>query len=82
MILAGALGNLHDRIHFNAVRDLLWLFPGLTLPFGLHWPGGQSGLYPWIFNIADVALLVGVALLLIIIWRGPKGAPVDQTAPD
>ncbi len=82
LIMAGALGNLHDRIQFNAVRDLLWLFPDLTLPFGLQWPGGRKDLYPWIFNVADVALVVGVVLMLIIIWRGPKGAPANQTDPD
>ena len=37
MILAGAMGNLYDRIRFNAVRDLLWLFPEVKLPFGWRW---------------------------------------------
>ena len=76
MVLAGAMGNLYDRIQFNAVRDMLWLFPGVKLPFGWNWPGGngesQSWLYPWLFNIADAALVVGVALLLIIMWLADR----------
>lgn len=69
MILAGAIGNLYDRMQFNAVRDMLWLFPGIHLPFGLTWPGGSSDLYPWLFNIADAGLVIGVAVLLILMWR-------------
>ena len=69
LILAGALGNLYDRLMFKAVRDLFWLFPGVRLPFGLTWPGGASDLYPWLFNLADAALLVGVVMLVVILWR-------------
>lgn len=68
MILAGALGNLIDRLTFSAVRDMLLLFPGVNLPFGWTWPNGASQLYPWIFNLADAALVVGVSGLLIISW--------------
>jgi len=74
LILAGALGNLHDRIRFNAVRDMLWLFPDVKLPLGLAWPGGNPDLYPWRFNIADAALVVGVGLTLILMWRAEKQA--------
>ena len=77
MVLAGALGNLYDRIQFGAVRDLLFLFPGVHLPFGWHWPGFLGGsplVYPWIFNIADVALVGGVAILLIVSWRLDKAS--------
>lgn len=71
LILAGTLGNLYDRIQFNAVRDMLWLFPGVKLPFGLNWPGGADDIYPWLFNIADAALVVGVTLIVIIMWKTP-----------
>lgn len=72
LILAGALGNLYDRVRFNAVRDMFWLFPGVELPFGLRWPSGDTGLYPWIFNLADAALVVGVFTLLVLMWREPR----------
>jgi len=55
MILAGALGNLYDRVRYGAVRDMFWLIP-------------ETGLYPWIFNFADAALVVGVGLVLIHSW--------------
>ncbi len=72
LILAGALGNLYDRVMFGMVRDMLWLFPGVKLPFGLSWPGGADELYPWVFNIADVALLVGLAILMLGMYREDK----------
>lgn len=64
-ILAGALGNLYDRIFYGVVRDMLWLFPGVHLPFGWQWPGGSTYVYPWIFNLADAFLLVGIAVVLL-----------------
>ena len=60
MILAGALGNLWDRVMYDAVRDLFLLFPGVNLPFEWSWPGGARGLYPWIFNAADVYLVLAL----------------------
>jgi signal peptidase II len=79
LVLAGALGNLYDRIMFDAVRDFFYLFPGVRLPFGLHWPNGDDRLYPWIFNVADVSLVVGVTILLLIIGR--SGRPAAQATP-
>lgn len=51
MVVGGAVGNnLIDRIRFGAVVDFL----------------DFSGLYfPWIFNVADAAISVGAALLLL-----------------
>jgi signal peptidase II len=69
MVLAGALGNLYDRIVYGAVRDLLLLFPGVSLPFGWSWPDGATGLYPWIFNLADVCLVVGLLVLMVLSFR-------------
>lgn len=69
LILAGALGNLYDRIVFAAVRDMLWLLPG-------------TGLWPWVFNIADVSLLTGVGLMLLVIWDSERPRQADQTNDD
>ena len=73
LILAGAIGNLYDRIMFGMVRDMLWLFPGVKLPFGLTWPGsGSDELYPWVFNIADASLLAGLGILMLGMYREDK----------
>ena len=82
LILAGALGNLYDRVVYGLVRDMLHLFPETDLPFGLSWPGGGRGLYPWIFNLADVALLAGVALVIYFTWKQPQPQAADGTNPD
>jgi signal peptidase II len=51
LVLGGALGNLIDRIAYGYVIDFLDVFYR-----GWHWPA---------FNIADSAITVGVAMLLI-----------------
>jgi signal peptidase II len=68
-VLSGAIGNLYDRVCFGVVRDMLLLFPGVDLPFGWRWPDGSRGLYPWIFNVADVALVVGLLVLMVLLYR-------------
>jgi signal peptidase II len=50
LILGGALGNVIDRLRFDAVVDFLDFHLA-----GWHWPA---------FNVADSAISVGVALLL------------------
>ncbi|MDP6545598.1 MAG: signal peptidase II [Phycisphaerae bacterium] len=67
LILAGAIGNLYDRmassislpgmepILYN-VRDFLDC-SSIPLPFGFR--------YVWIFNIADVWLVVGVGMMML-----------------
>ena len=51
LVLAGALGNVTDRLRFGAVVDFLDFHLG-----GLHWPA---------FNVADSAIVIGAGLLLI-----------------
>lgn len=56
MIIGGALGNLVDRVRFGAVADFLDFS-------GLH--------FPWVFNIADSAITIGVIVLLIETFMTP-----------
>lgn len=75
LVLAGAMGNLYDRVIFAAVRDMFWLFPGVMLPFGWRWPNSPTGdIYPWLFNAADAFLLVGIAMILIYSLLGKSPA--------
>jgi signal peptidase II len=81
LILAGAIGNLYDRIRYAVVRDMLHLFSNTDLPWGLTWPGGARGLYPWVFNLADVALLAGVITVIFVTWRHAPPTRSDGKAP-
>jgi len=51
LILGGAIGNLYDRITLGHVVDFLDFYVG-----DYHWPA---------FNIADSAIMIGAALLII-----------------
>jgi len=58
LILGGALGNVIDRLRFDAVVDFLDFHAA-----GHHWPA---------FNVADSAISVGVALMLLHQFRFGK----------
>jgi len=72
LIFAGGLGNLYDRLAFGCVRDFLHPLPVWKLPLGLRWPGGDEHLWPWVSNIADALLLIGIGLLLIRLWAADR----------
>ncbi len=61
LILGGALGNLIDRITLGYVVDFLW--------FHIHQHGWPA------FNLADSAIDLGAALLLIDGLRNRHGRP-------
>nr|WP_314070777.1 signal peptidase II [uncultured Roseococcus sp.] len=60
IIAGGALGNVADRLMHGAVTDFLDFHAA-----GYHWPT---------FNLADTAIFVGVALLLLVSERGNRRA--------
>lgn len=83
LVLAGGLGNVYDRLVFACVRDFLHPLPGVRLPFGWHWPNDPSGeVWPWVSNIADLFLIVGVAGLMVSMWRVPSEPPEEASASD
>ena len=67
LVLAGALGNVIDRIFFGAVVDFLDFHA-----YGYHWPA---------FNVADSAISCGAALLIWDGFRSGKarqGQPTNK----
>ena len=58
MIIAGALGNIVDRIDYKAVIDFLDFHIG-----SLHWPA---------FNVADSAIVIGVCILFFVSYGEEK----------
>ena len=79
-IFGGGLGNLFDRLFIGRVRDFMHLLPDRHLPFNWSWPGGNTELFPWIFNTGDVLLLSGMGLLMIYFWKQPKPEQISSTA--
>ncbi|MFN3520899.1 MAG: signal peptidase II [Phenylobacterium sp.] len=57
LIIGGAIGNAIDRIRFGAVVDFLDF---------------SRLMFPWVFNVADSAITVGVVLLLLDSLTGDK----------
>ena len=82
LVLAGGMGNLYDRLSLGAVRDFLHMLPNRPLPFDWRWPGGSPEMFPWVFNVADMALLFGMTLLLIHMNRVERRrGPADVSNP-
>lgn len=69
LLFGGAAGNLLDRIQYGAVADFLHF----------HTPFSLGPLSNYVFNIADVAITIGVATLLLeslfLHRRERSGAP-------
>jgi signal peptidase II len=55
MVLAGAIGNLYDRVQWTKVRDFLLFYWGDPAHPSFKWPN---------FNVADSMIVVGVCLIL------------------
>jgi signal peptidase II len=53
LLIGGALGNVIDRFRYGAVVDFIDVSPLF------------HSLFPWVFNVADSAITVGAAMLLL-----------------
>ena len=74
LIMGGALGNVIDRIRFGYVVDFLDFS-------GLHFFLGSMKInFPWIFNVADSAICIGVILLILDSVRAEQEAKVGLAA--
>ena len=71
LIISGALGNLHDRVKWSAVRDYFLVYLGEVEKPDWTWPN---------FNVADSCIVVGVGLVILEAIFGKHGAPA-RTPP-
>lgn len=66
LVIGGALGNVIDRVRFGYVVDFLDFS-------GTH-------VFPWVFNIADSAISIGVVLLILDSLQAERAAKVGLAA--
>ena len=75
-IIGGALGNLYDRLAYGYVVDFLDFsavpFPNFARIDGFPFIEVFIGGFIWVFNVADTAINVGIALLLYDAWRSDR----------
>ena len=67
LVVGGALGNLIDRLRLGEVIDFLDFFIGSS-----HWPA---------FNVADSAISIGLALLILQLFLRSKAETVKGYPP-
>ena len=60
LIMGGAVGNLLDRVRSSAVVDFVDV---------------QALYFPWIFNVADSAITIGIILLMAESLLAPRERP-------
>ena len=65
LIVAGAVGNFIDRLTTGYVRD----FIHVIIPLGKN-----KDFFPYIFNVADIALVVGSIMLVVYLLFLDKDA--------
>ena len=73
LVIAGALGNLIDRVRWD--KGVVDFIGPIDLGF-THWP---------IFNVADMAISCGAVLLAVSFWqeeRALKKAKAEEAGPD
>ena len=68
-IFSGALGNFIDRIALGKVRDFIFVFY-------------NTDIFPAIFNVADMALVVGVIMVCVYLLFLDKDALFKTTKKD
>ena len=73
LVCGGAIGNLVDRVRLGSVTDFLQ-FHFYFIPFPFYWK-----LYP-AFNVADSAVCVGVAIL-VLTWNVGTQTDHDAASP-
>ncbi len=80
LLLGGGLGNLYDRVFYGCVRDFIHPLPGVKWPFGWNSPWSGREVWGYVSNVADLYLLIGIAMLLFFAWRTPRAHAEPKSA--
>jgi signal peptidase II len=72
LLTAGGIGNLYDRIVYACVRDFIHPLPGVTFRGREVWP--------YVSNVADLWLLIGIGILMWYLWRTGDEKPSRRKA--
>jgi signal peptidase II len=75
LVLGGALGNVFDRIRYGHVIDFIDAHAAYELTFRpLHFAFGRGDVHHWpTFNVADIAICVGVGLMAVDMFTSKRG---------
>jgi len=68
LVIGGGIGNLYDRLVHACVRDFIHPLPGVEWPFGWRVMGSRE-LWPYVSNLADLYLLIGIGIVVVHLWR-------------
>ncbi len=83
LLVAGGLGNLYDRLVYACVRDFIHPLPGVVLPFGWRMPHGDREIWPYVSNLADLWLILGIGTLMVCLFRqGRKSSRPSSRAAE
>ncbi len=69
LAFSGAVGNLIDRLAFSKVRDFIFVFY-------------ETDIFPAIFNVADIALVIGVIMICVYLLFIDKDALFRKQAKE
>jgi len=68
LVIGGAIGNAIDRIRYGFVVDFVDV--------------SQIGFFPWVFNVADTAITVGIVFLILDSLLSDRPAAKVGAAPE
>ncbi|MCA9272322.1 MAG: signal peptidase II [Phycisphaerales bacterium] len=71
LLLSGGLGNLYDRLMYACVRDFIHPLPAVTI--------GSWEVWPYVSNVADALLIIGIIGLMWHLWRADQPRRVSES---
>lgn len=81
LLVAGGLGNFYDRWTYACVRDFIHPLPGVRFPFAWQPFGAGGQVWPWVSNVADAFLILGIVLLAWQFWAQGRRATLRTDTP-